>query len=103
MYTKWYELQALKISVCEYFMIKNLKHVVICGEDETNTCLQEELERANISYSVNANYEMADIIVVTETENYFEIEKRICESIYVEVISISELVEKVYNNRNVFK
>lgn len=100
MYTKWNELQSLGINVCEYFRIRKIKHVAIYGNGEANTYLRRDLEQANISYSVNDNYEEADIIVVTELENYFEIEKSICENILVEVISISELVDRVYNNRD---
>ena len=103
MYRKWHELHLLEINVCEYFRIKKIKFVAIHGNNEANTYLIQELEAANILYSINTNYEIADIIVVTEEENYLEFEKKICESTSVEVIWISELVDKVYNNRNFIK
>lgn len=113
---QWKELAASGGSPALFFQLKECKAVAVYGIGLLAECLFQELQAAEIDVQyfilpegngyfkekpickLGNHLPRVDFIVVAETECYMQIEKRLCESSEIEVISIQELIDQTLRN-----
>lgn len=116
--TKWLELNVEKIDMTHYFVKENLKNIVIYGYAELGKILSKTLMHANLNimYILDKKeireknkaiqflkptclYEQPDIVIVTAISAYEEIKNELLELGYNNVLSLSEIVNKIYEEK----
>lgn len=81
----------------KYFMAKNIKKIAIYGNNNEKKQMIDLIEKSTDISIVDISD--AEIVVVTDDINYLEIEKEISEKFLVEIISLKEMIDKIYANK----
>ncbi len=116
LYNQWGKIYKTGKSIGYFLSEKGYRRVAVYGHGELTERLVHELEISDIKveyllysnitvrdanipiYNIDMDFPDVDLIIVTDTARYLEIENIICKRKLIEVISIHELLYRVLKN-----
>lgn len=116
---KWAKVYEELDDITLFFNAGGYKNIAVYGNGMEAEILAHKLEQSGIEiryfiaavatkkfghipvFKIESKLPQVDIIVVTDNDNYLEIEREICEKNPIEVISVQELIYKTLKNEKI--